>query len=190
MGGQDVKPEHMIPDAHDPSKKHPPMMTTADLSLRMDPAYEKIAAASTRTRRVCRRLRPRLVQADPPRHGPPRPLYKAPGTGRRPHLARPLPAVDHALIDASDAAALKRQVLASGLTVAELVSHRLGLGIHLPRQRQARRCATVHASAWPAKDWEANQPAQLAKVLGVLEGIQAAFNATNRRQEGPVSWPT
>jgi catalase-peroxidase len=98
------------------------MMTTADLALRMDPIYEPIARASTRPGGLRRRLRPRLVQADPPRHGPAR-RYLGPEVPAEELIWQdPVPAVDHPLIDAQDIAGLKARILASGLSVSELVT--------------------------------------------------------------------
>ena len=114
-----------VPDAHDPSKRHAPSMLTTDLALRFDPAYEKISRRfHEQSRPVRRRLRPRLVQAHPPRHGPASPATSAREVpDRRTHLAGP----DSRgriiqLIDATDIAALKGKILASGLSVSQLVS--------------------------------------------------------------------
>mgnify|MGYP000010397171 FL=1 len=175
---KDVKPEHMIPDAHDPSKKHPPMMTTADLSLRMDPAYEKIARRFHQNPAEFADAFARAWFKLTHRDMGPKALYKGPEVPAEDLIWQdPLPAVDHALIDAKDAAELKAQVLASGLTVAELVSTAWASASTFRGSDKRGGANGARIRLAPQKDWEANQPAQLAKVLGVLEGIQAAFNA-------------
>ena len=173
---KNVKPEHMIPDAHDPSKTHPPMMTTADLSLRFDPAYEKdLAPLPQGPAGVRRRFRPRLVQADPPRHGTAGPLPRARGPaeeliGRTPSrrwitnwLTRRTSRAE------SQAARLGPVDPAAG-------DHGVGLGGDVPRLGQRGGANGARIRLAPQKDWEANQPAELAKVLQKLEGIQTAFN--------------
>lgn len=175
---QNVKPEHMIPDAHDPSKKHAPMMTTADLSLRFDPAYEKIsrrfhqdpAAFADAFARAWFKLTHRDMG--------PKALYLGPEVPAEDLVWQdPIPAVDHVLIDAQDVATLKAQVLASGLTVAELVSTAWASASTFRGSDKRGGANGARIRLAPQKDWEANQPTQLTKVLGALEGIQARFNA-------------
>lgn len=175
---QNVKPEHMIPDAHDPSKKHPPMMTTADLSLRFDPAYEKIsrrfhqdpAAFADAFARAWFKLTHRDMG--------PKVLYLGPEVPAEDLIWQdPVPPVQHALIDAQDIAALKAQVLASGLSVAELVSTAWASASTFRGSDKRGGANGARIRLAPQKDWEVNQPAQLAKVLATLEGIQARFNA-------------
>ncbi len=175
---QNVKPEHMIPDAHDPSKKHAPMMTTADLSLRFDPAYEKIsrrfhqdpAAFADAFARAWFKLTHRDMG--------PKALYLGPEVPAEDLIWQdPIPAVDHVLIDAQDVATLKAQVLASGLTVAELVSTAWASASTFRGSDKRGGANGARIRLAPQKDWEANQPTQLTKVLGALEGIQARFNA-------------
>nr|WP_281399062.1 catalase/peroxidase HPI [Paenacidovorax monticola] len=175
---QNVKPEHMIPDAHDPSKKHPPMMTTADLSLRFDPAYEKIsrrfhqdpAAFADAFARAWFKLTHRDMG--------PKVLYLGPEVPAEDLIWQdPVPPVQHALIDAQDIAALKAQVLASGLSVAELVSTAWASASTFRGSDKRGGANGARIRLTPQKDWEVNQPAQLAKVLATLEGIQARFNA-------------
>ncbi len=176
---KDVKPEHMIPDAHDPSKKHAPMMTTADLSLRFDPAYEKIsrrfhqdpAAFADAFARAWFKLTHRDLG--------PKSRYLGPEVPAEDLIWQDvIPPVEHALIDAADIAALKAKVLASGLSVAELVSTAWASASTFRASDKRGGANGARIRLAPQKDWEANQPAQLAKVLGVLEGIQQAFNAT------------
>ncbi len=176
---KDVAPEDMIPDAHDPSRRHPPQMTTADLALRFDPAYEKIA---------------RHFLANPPafadafarawfklthRDMGPKALYLGPEVPREDLIWQdPLPAVDHPLIGDKEVAALKAQVLASGLSVAELVSTAWASAATFRGSDRRGGANGARIRLAPQKDWAVNQPAQLAKVLAVLEGIQARFNAS------------
>ncbi len=176
---KNVAPEDMIPDAHDPSKKYAPSMTTADLSLKFDPAYEKIArhflANPDEFADAYARAWFKLTHRD---MGP-KSLYLGPEVPVEDLIWQdPIPAVNHPLIDAKDVAALKAQVLASGLSVSELVSTAWASASTFrgSDRRGGANGARIRLS--PQKDWEANQPAQLAKVLAVLEGIQKAFNAS------------
>jgi catalase-peroxidase len=175
---RDCKPEHLIPDAHDPARKHPPMMTTADLSLRMDPAFEKIsrhfhahpAAFADAFARAWFKLTHRDMG--------PRARYLGPLVPTEALLWQdPVPAADHALVDGQDIAALKARIQASGLTVQQLVSTAWASASTFrgSDKRGGANGARIRLS--PQKDWAVNQPAQLAQVLQVLEGIQAVFNA-------------
>ena len=129
-----------VPDAHDPSKRHAPTMLTTDLALRLDPDLrEDFEALPRESGPVRRRVRPGVVQADAPRHGPARALSRPGGPGGGVAVARPRPAVDHKLIDAQDIGALKAKILASGLSISATGLDRLGVGGDLPRLRQARR---------------------------------------------------
>jgi catalase-peroxidase len=175
---QNVDPEDMIPDAHDPSKKHPPHMTTADLSLRFDPAYEKIS---------------RHFQANPDefadayarawfklthRDMGPRSRYLGPEVPAEELIWQdPVPTVDHPLIDAADAKELKARILASGLSVSELVSTAWASASTYRGSDMRGGANGARIRLAPQKDWEANQPAQLAKVLKVLEVVQSGFNS-------------
>ncbi len=175
---KNCKPEHMIPDAHDPSRKHPPMMTTADLSLRFDPAYEKIARRFHQNPQAFADAFARAWFKLTHRDMGPKALYLGPEVPAEDLIWQdPVPAVDHALVDASDVAALKAQVLASGLSVAELVATAWASASTFRGSDKRGGANGARIRLAPQKDWEANQPAQLAKVLGVLEGIQGRFNA-------------
>ena len=165
-------------------------MLTTDLSLRLDPDYAKISRiASWRTRRVRRRLRPRVVQADPPRHGPGA-RYLGKEVPREDLIWQdPHPAVNHKLIDAQDIAALKGKILASGCRLADSFD-RLGVGLHLPRLRQARR-RQRRAHSPRAAEGLGGQPAGRAG-----EGAQDAGGHPERvpqdglrRQEGVAGRP-
>ncbi|MDZ4292915.1 MAG: catalase/peroxidase HPI [Burkholderiales bacterium RIFCSPHIGHO2_02_FULL_66_10] len=175
---KDVEPEDMIVDAHDPSKKHAPMMTTADMSLKLDPAYEKIsrhfAANPDEFADAYARAWFKLTHRD---LGPKR-LYLGPEVPAEDLIWQdPVPAVNHPLVDAKDIAALKAQVLASGLPVGELVSTAWASASSFRGSDKRGGANGARIRLAPQKDWEANQPAQLAKVLAVLEGIQATFNS-------------
>jgi len=181
---QNVRPEHLIPDAHDPSKKHPPMMTTADLSLRFDPAYEKIS---------------RRYHADPQafadafarawfklthRDMGPRARYLGPLVPREElSWQDPIPALDHALIDAQDIAALKTRLLGAGLSIAQLVGTAWASASTFRGSDKRGGANGARIRLAPQKDWAANQPAELAKVLPVLEAIQQDFNAQGGKKE-------
>ncbi|QDF97758.1 catalase/peroxidase HPI [Azoarcus sp. DD4] len=175
---KDVKPEHMIPDAHDPSKKHPPMMTTADLSLRFDPIYKPIARRFHQDPAAFADAFARAWFKLTHRDMGPKARYLGPEVPAEDLIWQdPVPAVDHPLIDAADIAALKAKVLASGLSIAELVATAWASASTFRGSDMRGGANGARIRLAPQRDWEANQPAQLAKVLGVLEGIQQAFNA-------------
>jgi len=175
---KNVAPEDMIPDAHDPSKMHPPHMTTADLSLRMDPAYEKIS---------------RHFQANPEefadayarawfklthRDMGPKCLYLGPEVPAEDLIWQdPIPAVNHSLVNAADVSALKAQIIASGLSVSELVSTAWASASTYRGSDRRGGANGARIRLAPQKDWDVNQPAQLAKVLAALGAVQAQFNA-------------
>ena len=176
-----------IPDAHDPSKKRVPTMLTTDLSLRFDPAYEKISRRFLEhPDAVRRRLRPRVVQAHPPRHGPARALPRPGGSRRRAHLAGPdsrgrSPADRRHRTSPRSRASSS----ASGLSVSELVSTAWASASTFRGSDKRGGANGARIRLAPQKDWAVNQPAQLAKVLKTLEGIQREFNRrSDRRQEG------
>jgi catalase-peroxidase len=177
---KNVKPEHMIPDAHDPSKKHAPMMTTADLSLRFDPIYEPIsrrfhqdpAAFADAFARAWFKLTHRDMG--------PRSRHLGPEVPTEDLIWQdPVPAVNHPLIDAKDVAALKAKILAFGLPVPELVSTAWASASTFRGSDKRGGANGARIRLAPQKDWEANQPAQLAKVLSALESLQRDFNAAN-----------
>ena len=178
-----------VPDAHDPTKKHTPMMLTTDLALQIDPAYEEIsrrfyenpdelADAFARawyklTHRdmgpIARYLGPEvpdeeLIWQDPVPGGRPRP-------GRRRGHRR-----------------AQGQILASGLSISQLVSDRVGVGVDVPRHRQARRRQRRPHPPGAAEGLGGQPPAQLAKVLSALEGIQQEFNSAAAASRS--RWPT
>ncbi|MDO8332255.1 MAG: catalase/peroxidase HPI [Fluviicoccus sp.] len=172
------KPEHLIPDAHDPSQKHPPMMTTADLSLRFDPAYEKISRRFHQDPQAFADAFARAWFKLTHRDLGPKARYLGPEVPAEELIWQdPVPAIDHPVVDAADIAALKVRILASGLSIAELVSTAWASASTFRGSDKRGGANGARIRLAPQKDWEVNQPAQLAKVLAVLEGIQRDFNA-------------
>ncbi len=177
---QHVAPEDMIPDAHDPGKKHPPRMTTADLSLRFDPAYEKIARHFLHHPQEFAEAFARAWFKLTHRDMGPKVRYLGPEVPLEDLIWQdPLPAVSHPLIDARDAAALKAKVLASGLSVSELVSTAWASASTFRGSDMRGGANGARIRLAPQKDWAVNQPAQLHKVLTTLEGVRQAFNAAH-----------
>jgi len=167
-----------VPDAHDPSKSHAPMMTTADMALRMDPAYEVIARRflehPDQLADAFARAWFKLTHRD---MGP---YVRGLGTmvPAEPQLWQdPVPAVDHPLVDANDVAALKASILASGLTVGQLVSTAWASASTFRGSDKRGGANGARIRLEPQKGWTVNDPSQLAQVLSVLEGIQSEFNA-------------
>ncbi len=174
---KNVKPEHMIPDAHDPSKKHPPMMTTADLSLRLDPAYEKISRRFHQHPQEFADAFARAWFKLTHRDMGPRARYLGPEVPAEELIWQdPVPALDHELIGEQDIAALKTRVLASGLSIPQLVTTAWASAATFRGSDKRGGANGARIRLAPQKDWEANQPAELAKVLPRLEGIRKAFN--------------
>ncbi len=170
-------PESM-PYARDPSKHRRPTMLTTDLSLRFDPAYEKI---SRRFHENPDQLADAFARAWfklTHRDMGPRARYLGPEVPAEELLWQdPVPAVDHKLIDAKDIAALKGKILASGLSISELVSTAWASAATFRGSDKRGGANGARIRLAPQKDWEVNQPAQLAKVLKTLQGIQKEFNA-------------
>jgi catalase-peroxidase len=175
---RDVAPEDMVVDAHDPSIRHAPMMTTADMAMRMDPIYGPIS---------------RRYQADPAafadafarawfklthRDMGPIVRYLGPDVPAE-HLIwqDPIPSADYAMIDATDIAGLKSAVHASGLTVTEMVSTAWASASTFRGSDKRGGANGARIRLAPQNGWEVNQPAQLARVLTALETIQTSFNA-------------
>ena len=175
---KNCKPEHLIPDAHDPSKKHPPMMTTADLSLRMDPAYEKISRRFHQNPAEFADAFARAWFKLTHRDMGPRARYLGKLVPKEVLIWQdPVPPVDHPLVDEKDIAALKAQVLASGLSVQQLVSVAWASAATFRGSDKRGGANGARIRLAPQKDWEANQPAELATVLARLETIRSAFNS-------------
>ncbi len=178
---QNVKPEHMIPDAHDPSKKHPPMMTTADMSLRMDPAYEKISRRYHQNPALFADAFARAWFKLTHRDMGPRARYLGKLVPKETLIWQdPIPQVDHKPVDAADIAALKAQVLASGVPAAQLVQTAWASAATFRGSDKRGGANGARIRLAPQKDWAVNQPAQLASVLAKLEAIQQGFNAKQK----------
>jgi catalase-peroxidase len=168
-----------VPHAHDKSKRVDPAMLTTDLSLRFDPAYEKISRRFMEHPDQFADAFARAWFKLTHRDMGPRARYLGPEVPREELIWQdPVPAVNHALIDDKDVAALKAKVLASGLSVSELVSTAWASASTFRGSDKRGGANGARIRLAPQKDWEANQPAQLAKVLKTLEGIQAEFNKT------------
>jgi catalase-peroxidase len=180
--------EGTVPDAHDKAKKIAPSMLTTDLALRFDPAYEKIA----------RRFRDKpeeFAQAFAKawfklthRDMGPLSRYLGPEVPKEPQLWQdPVPAIDHDLIDAKDIAALKSKILASGLSVPQLVSTAWASASSFRGTDKRGGANGARIRLAPQKDWAVNNPPELAKVLKTLEGIQKAFNDSQSGGKKKVS---
>jgi len=175
---KDVREEHMIPDAHNPAIHHRPMMTTADLSLRFDPIYEPISRRFHQDQQALADTFARAWFKLTHRDMGPKGLYLGPEVPTEELIWQdPIPPVDHPLIEAAEIAALKARVLASPLTVAELVATAWASASTFRGSDKRGGANGARVRLAPQKDWPANQPAQLAKVLGVLTAIQQEFNS-------------
>ncbi len=166
-----------VPDAHNPAKSHAPMMCTTDLALRMDPAYEKISRRFLEHPEELADAFARAWFKLTHRDMGPLARYLGPLVPAEAQLWQdPVPAVDHALVNANDTAALKATILASGLSVAQLVSTAWGSASTFRGSDKRGGANGARIRLAPQKDWAANNPAELATVLEVLEGIQTDFN--------------
>jgi len=171
-------PESMTPDAHDPSKMHVPVMLTTDLALRLDPIYGPISKRFHENPDQFADAFARAWFKLTHRDMGPLARYRGPLVPQEELLWQdPLPAVNHPLIDAKDAAELKAKVLASGLTVSQLVATAWASASTFRGSDKRGGANGARIRLAPQKDWAVNQPAQLAKVLAALEGIRSAFNA-------------
>ena len=167
-----------VPDAHDPSKRHAPSMLTTDLALRFDPAYEKISRRFHENPAQFADAFARAWFKLTHRDLGPRSRYLGPEVPAEVLLWQdPVPAVDHASIDAQDIRFLKASVLASGLSLSELVSTAWASAATFRGSDKRGGANGARIRLAPQKDWEANQPARLATALETLEGIRKAFNA-------------
>jgi len=174
----DVREEHMIPDAHDPAKTHRPMMTTADLSLRFDPIYEPIARRYHQDPQAFADAFARAWFKLTHRDMGPRSRYLGPEVPSEVLLWQdPVPALDHPLVDARDIAQLKAEILASGLSTSELVTTAWASASTFRGSDKRGGANGARIRLAPQKDWEANEPARLTRVLDTLEGIRTAFDA-------------
>ncbi len=175
---RDVDDEDMIVDAHDPSKKHRPMMTTADLSLRFDPLYEPIARRYLENPEEFADAFARAWFKLTHRDMGPRARYLGPEVPEEELIWQdPVPAVDDELIDAQEIADLKAKILASGLSVAQLVSTAWASASTFRGSDKRGGANGARIRLEPQNNWEVNQPDQLKTVLQTLEEIQTAFNS-------------
>ena len=176
---KDVDEEDMVVDAHDPSKKHRPMMTTADLSLRFDPIYEPIARRYKQNPEEFEDAFSRAWFKLTHRDMGPRSRYLGPEVPAEELIWQdPVPAVDRELIDAQDISGLKGKILASGLSISVLVSTAWASASTFRGSDKRGGANGARVRLAPQKDWEVNQPAQLKTVLQTLGGIQKEFNSS------------
>src|SRR6266496_149240 len=183
-GAHQWKPKHgagagTVPDAHDPSKRHAPSMLTTDIALRSDPAYEKISRRFYENPDQLADAFARAWFKLTHRDMGPRSRYLGPEVPAEELIWQdPVPAIDHDLIDAADIAELKAKILASGLSIPELVSTAWASASTFRGSDKRGGANGARIRLAPQKDWEVNQPAELAKVLQKLEAIQKDFNAS------------
>ena len=169
-----------VPDAHDPSKRHAPSMLTTDLALRFDPAYEKISRRFYENPDQLASAFARAWFKLTHRDMGPRARYLGPEVPAVDLIWQdPIPPVNHPLIDGQDIASLKGKILASGLTVSELVTTAWASASTFRGSDKRGGANGARIRLVPQRDWEVNQPARLAKVLKTLEGIQSAFNSAH-----------
>ena len=175
---KDVRPEHLIPDAHVPGLRSAPIMTTADLSLRHDPIMEPIARRFHRDQQAFADTFAQAWFKLTHRDLGPRSLYLGPDIPSEELIWQdPLPAVVHPLVDASDCSLLKLQILATGLTVSELIATAWASASTFRGSDKRGGANGARIRLQPQRSWEVNDPEQLARVLCQLEAIQGAFNS-------------
>ncbi len=166
-----------VPDAHDPAKRHAPMMTTADMALRMDPVYEPISRRFLQNPQALADAFARAWFKLTHRDMGPRARYLGKLVPTEVLIWQdPIPGVDHALVDAADVAMLKAQILASGLSISQLVTTAWASAASFRGSDKRGGANGARIRLAPQKDWAVNQPAELAAVLAKLEAIQQAFN--------------
>ena len=172
--------EAVIPDAHDPAKKRKPTMLTTDLSLRLDPAYEKISRRFLENPQAFAEAFARAWFKLTHRDLGPRSRYLGPEVPKEVLVWQdPVPAVNHPVINDADAAALKAKILATGLSASELVAAAWASASTFRGGDKRGGANGARVRLAPQKDWEANDPAQLAKVIAALEAIHKEFNGAN-----------
>jgi len=182
-GAQQWKPKGdagagTVPDAHDPGKRHAPMMSTADMAMRMDPTYEKISRRFMANPQEFADAFARAWFKLTHRDMGPLTRYLGPLVPKAELIWQdPIPAVDHKLIDEQDIAALKAKTLASGLSISQLVNTAWASAATFRGSDKRGGANGARIRLAPQKDWEVNQPAQLAKVLQALAAIQEGFNS-------------
>ena len=168
----------LVEDAHDPTKRHPPMMTTADMAMKMDPIYRPISEYFHKHPDKFADAFARAWFKLTHRDMGPKSRYRGPLVPAEDLIWQdPIPPVTHALVDEADIAALKAQILATGLSVQQLVYTAWSSASTFRGSDKRGGANGARIRLAPQKDWEVNQPAQLAEVLGKLEAVQKAFNA-------------
>jgi catalase-peroxidase len=176
---KDCREEHMIPDAHRPGIKHPPMMTTADLSLRFDPIYEPISRHFHQNPEAFAEAFSRAWFKLTHRDMGPRSLYLGPEAPAEELIWQdPISALDHPVVDEAGIADLKQRIQRSGLSVTELVSTAWASASTFRGSDKRGGANGARVRLAPQSAWAVNQPQQLHKVIGYLESIQQAFNAS------------
>jgi catalase-peroxidase len=175
---KDASAAGTVPDAHDPKKRHAPFMLTTDLSLRMDPIYEKISRRFLENPQELADAFAKAWFKLTHRDMGPISRYLGPLVPKEPLIWQdPIPAVDHELVDDQDIAALKAKILATGLTIPQLIATAWASAATFRGTDKRGGANGARIRLAPQKDWEVNQPAELAKVLAILEAIQKDFNA-------------
>jgi len=178
----------VVPDAHDPSKKHAPTMLTTDLSLRFDPAYEKISRRFLEHPDEFAAAFAKAWFKLTHRDMGPISRYLGPLVPKEPQVWQdPVPPVTHALVDDKDIATLKEKILASGLSIPQLVSTAWASASTFRGSDKRGGANGARIRLAPQKDWEVNNPPQLAKVLKTLEGVQQAFNGSQNGSRKQIS---
>jgi catalase-peroxidase len=168
-----------VPDAHDPAKRHAPFMLTTDLSLRMDPNYAPIAKRFHENPKQFAEAFAKAWYKLTHRDMGPLARYLGPLVPKEPQIWQdPVPAVDHALISETESAELKKKILASGLSISQLVATAWASASTFRGSDKRGGANGARIRLAPQKDWAVNQPAELAKVLGKLEAIQKEFNSS------------
>src|SRR5208283_3600544 len=174
---KDASAAGTVPDAHDPSKRHAPMMLTTDLSLRLDPVYEKISRRFLEHPQELADAFAKAWYKLTHRDMGPISRYLGPLVPAEPLLWQdPVPAVDHPLVGEQDVAALKAKILASGLSISQLVTTAWASAATFRGSDKRGGANGARIRLAPQKDWEVNQPAELAKIVRKLEAIQKDFN--------------
>ncbi len=172
----------IVPDAHDPAIRHAPMMTTADLAMRFDPIYEPIARRYYENPDQLEKAFAEAWLKLTHRDMGPIARYVGKEVPAEPRIWQdPVPAIDHALIDATDTAALKVKILDSGLSVSRLVATAWASASTFRGSDKRGGANGARIRLAPQKDWDVNEPAELARALSVLEGIQAGFNTGGKK---------
>ncbi|MEO8203611.1 MAG: catalase/peroxidase HPI, partial [Betaproteobacteria bacterium] len=167
-----------VPDAHDPAKRHAPMMSTADMAMRMDPAYEKISRRFMANPKAFAEAFARAWFKLTHRDMGPQARYLGPLVPKEELIWQdPIPAVDHPLVNEQDIALLKGKILASGLSIPQLVAAAWASATTFRGSDKRGGANGARIRLAPQKDWEANQPEELGKVLRKLEALHAEFNA-------------